>query len=121
MKKAKTDQAIEALIEPEEPKAKMFFIPGDTSSSMIIKHLEDNEGMGCICETEADALTNALKQEWGGFSNIIRKGFQAEVISQSRKTNLEYSEIKQPKFSLALTGTPKSIGLINDICSGWTF
>lgn len=112
MKKAKTDQAIDALIEPEEPKAKMFFIPGDTSSSMIIKHLEDNEGMGCICETEADALTNALKQEWGGFSNIIRKGFQAEVISQSRKTNLEYSEIKQPKFSLALTGTPNQLDLL---------
>jgi len=112
VKKAKTDLDIGALIEPEEPKAKMFFIPGDTSSSMIIKHLEDNEGMGCICETEADALTNALKQEWGGFSNIIRKGFQAEVISQSRKTNLEYSEIKQPKFSLALTGTPNQLDLL---------
>ena len=112
VKKAKTDQAMEALIEPEEPKTKMFFIPGDTSSSMIVKHLEDNEGMGCICETEADALTNALKQEWGGFSNIIRKGFQAEVISQSRKTNLEYSEIKEPKFSLALTGTPNQLDLL---------
>ena len=112
VKKAKTDQAIEALIEPEKPKFKMFFIPGDTSSSMIIKHLEDNEGMGCICETEADALTNALKQEWGNFSNIIRKGFQAEEISNSRKTNLEYTEIKEPKFSLALTGTPNQLDLL---------
>jgi hypothetical protein len=68
--------------------------------------------MGCICETEADALTNALKQEWGGFSNIIRKGFQAEIISQSRKTDLEYSEIKEPKFSLALTGTPNQLDLL---------
>jgi hypothetical protein len=112
VKKAKTDQAIEALIEPEKPKFKMFFIPGDTSSAMIVKHLEDNDGMGCICETEADALTNALKQEWGGFSNIIRKGFQAEIISQSRKTDLEYSEIKEPKFSLALTGTPNQLDLL---------
>jgi len=112
VKKAKTDQAIEALIEPEKPKSKMFFIPGDTSSAMIVKHLEDNDGMGCICETEADALTNALKQEWGGFSNIIRKGFQAEIISQSRKTDLEYSEIKEPKFSLALTGTPNQLDLL---------
>ena len=79
---------------------------------MIIKHLEFNDGMGCICETEADALTNALKQEWGGFSNIIRKGFQAEIISQSRKTNLEYTEIKEPKFSLALTGTPNQLDLL---------
>jgi hypothetical protein len=109
LKKAKTDQAIEALIEPEKPKSKIFFIPGDTSSAMIVKHLENNDGMGCICETEADALTNALKQEWGGFSNIIRKGLQAEIISQSRKTDLEYSEIKEPKFSLALTGTPNQL------------
>ena len=109
LKKAKTDQAIEALIEPEKPKFQTFFIPGDTSSAMIVKHLEDNDGMGCICETEADALTNALKQEWGGFSNIIRKGFQAEIISQSRKTDLEYSEIKEPKFSIALTGTPNQL------------
>lgn len=112
VKKAKTDEAIEALIEPDKPRKRMFFIPGDTSSSMIVKHLEDNKGMGCICETEADALTNALKQEWGGFSNIIRKGFQAEVISQSRKTDLEYTEIKHPKFSLALTGTPNQLDLL---------
>ena len=112
VKKAKTDQAIEALIEPDKPKFKMFFIPGDTSSAMIKIHLEDNEGMGCICETEADALTNALKQEWGGFSNIIRKGFQAEIINDSRKTNLEHIEIKEPKFSLALTGTPNQLDLL---------
>jgi hypothetical protein len=112
VKKAKTDQAIEALIEPEEPKFKMFFIPGNTSSAMITKHLEYNDGMGCICETEADALTNALKQEWGSFSEIIRQGFEAESISLSRKTNLEYSEIKEPKFSLALTGTPNQLDLL---------
>ena len=112
VKKAKTDQDIEALIEPEKPKFKMFFIPGNTSSAMITKHLEYNDGMGCICETEADALTNALKQEWGNFSDIIRKGFEAELISQSRKTDLEYSEIKEPKFSLALTGTPNQLGLL---------
>ena len=90
----------------------MFFIPGNTSSAMITKHLEYNDGMGCICETEADALTNALKQEWGSFSDIIRKGFQAEIISLSRKTDLEYSEIKEPKFSLALTGTPNQLDLL---------
>jgi len=112
VKKAKTDQDIEALNEPEKPKSKIFFIPGDTSSAMIIKHLEFNDGMGCVCETEADALTNALKQEWGNFSNIIRRGFQSEVITKSRITNLEYLEIKEPKFSLALTGTPNQLDLL---------
>ena len=112
LKKAKTDKEIEALIEPEKPKFKMFFIPGNISSAMITKQLEYNDGMGCICETEADALTNALKQEWGNFSEIIRKGFEAELISQSRKTDLEYIEIKEPKFSLALTGTPNQLDLL---------
>ena len=112
LKKAKTDQAIEALKEPEKPKSKMFFIPGDTSQAMIVKHLDDNDGMGCICETEADALTNALKREWGDFSNLIRMGFQAEVITKSIKTDLEYYEIKEPKFSIALTGTPNQLDLL---------
>lgn len=119
VKKAKTNEALEALEEPTKPKASLFFIPGDTSSSMIMTHLEDNDGMGCICETEADTLTKALKQEWGDFSDILRKGFQSEPMSKSRKTELEYTEIKEPKFSVALTGTPNQMDtLINSIENG---
>ena len=119
VKKAKSNEALEALEEPTKPKASLFFIPGDTSSSMIMTHLEDNDGMGCICETEADTLTKALKQEWGDFSDILRKGFQSESMSKSRKTELEYTEIKEPKFSVALTGTPNQMDtLINSIENG---
>ena len=119
VKKAKTNEALEALEEPTKPKASLFFIPGDTSSSMIMTHLEDNDGMGCICETEADTLTKALKQDWGDFSDILRKGFQSESMSKSRKTELEYTEIKEPKFSVALTGTPNQMDtLINSIENG---
>ena len=119
VKKAKTNEALEALEEPTKPKSSLFFIPGDTSSSMIMKHLEDNEGMGCICETEADTLTKALKQEWGDFSDVIRKGFHSEPLTKSRKTELEYTEIKEPKFSVALTGTPNQMDtLINSIENG---
>ena len=119
VKKAKSNEALEALEEPTKPKASLFFIPGDTSSSMIMTHLEDNDGMGCICETEADTLTKALKQDWGDFSDILRKGFQSESMSKSRKTELEYTEIKEPKFSVALTGTPNQMDtLINSIENG---
>ena len=119
LKKAKTDAQIEALIEPEEPKTSMYFIPADTSSAMMIKHLEDNDGMGCICETEADTLTNTLKQDWGGYSDVLRKGFHAEIISKSRMTELDYSEIKEPKFSVAITGTPNQLDtLITSIQDG---
>jgi len=109
LKKAKTDQAIEALIEPEEPKATFFFIPGDTSSAMIVKLLEANNGAGCICETEADTITKTFNQDWGGYSDVLRKGFHAEPITKSRLANLEYSEIKEPKFSLTMTGTPNQM------------
>ena len=119
LKKAKTDEQIEALIEPEKPKSSMFFIPADTSSAMMIKHLEDNDGMGCICETEADTLTNTLKQDWGSYSDVLRKGFHGESISKSRMTDLEYSEIKEPKFSVAITGTPNQLdALITSIQDG---
>jgi len=119
LKKAKTDAQIEALIEPEQPKTRMYFIPADTSSAMMIKHLEDNDGMGCICETEADTLTNTLKQDWGSYSDVLRKGFHAEIISKSRMTDLDYSEIKEPKFSVAITGTPNQLDtLITSIQDG---
>ena len=119
LKKAKTDAQIEALIEPEQPKTSMYFIPADTSSAKMIKHLEDNDGMGCICETEADTLTNTLKQDWGSYSDVLRKGFHAEIISKSRMTDLDYSEIKEPKFSVAITGTPNQLEtLITSIQDG---
>ena len=119
LKKAKTDAQLEALIEPEQPKTSMYFIPADTSSAMMIKHLEDNDGMGCICETEADTLTNTLKQDWGSYSDVLRKGFHAEIISKSRMTDLDYSEIKEPKFSVAITGTPNQLDtLITSIQDG---
>lgn len=119
LKKAKTDQEIEELIEPKPPKANVFFIPADTSSSMLIKHLDDNDGLGCICETETDTISNALGKEWGGYSDILRKGFQAETISKSRVKELEYCEIKEPKFSLTITGTPNQMdSLITSIQDG---
>ena len=106
---AKNEEAIRSLEKPEEPKFKTFFIPGNTSSAMIYKHLQFNEGSGCISETETDTLTNALKQEWGGFSDILRKAFHHETISLSRRTDFEYTKIDEPKFSLSITGTPDQI------------
>lgn len=119
LRKAKSDHEIEQLVEPIMPKKNIFYIPANTSSSMLIKHLEDNDGIGCICETEADTVAIALSKEWGGYSDILRKGFQSEVISKSRITDLEYCEIKEPKFSFAITGTPNQLdNLIRSIQDG---
>ena len=105
-KKAKNEEDIRNLNEPEQPRLKTFFIPGNTSSAMIHKHLEFNEGMGCIAETESDTLSNAIKQEWGGFSDVLRKGFHNETISLSRVTGFEFTKIDEPRFSVSISGTP---------------
>lgn len=86
---------------------------------MLIKHLEDNDGMGAIVESEADTLSGTLKQDWGRYSDILRNAFHGETITKSRVTGMEYSEIKSPKFSIALTGTPNQLNsLITSVEDG---
>ncbi|WP_164975175.1 DUF3987 domain-containing protein [Lutibacter sp. HS1-25] len=94
---------------PKEPPFEVVYIPANTSNSKMIQHLEDNDGKGIICETEADTLGQAFKNDWGSYSDLLRKAFHHEKISVSRKTNNEYFEIEKPKLSVALSGTPKQV------------
>lgn len=96
--------------EPEKPLFKVAFIPANSSYAKILQHIQQNEGTGIICETEADSMGNVMKQEWGGYSDMLRKSFHHETISLSRKTNDEYISIKEPKISIALSGTPGQVG-----------
>jgi hypothetical protein len=92
--------------QPEEPAFKIVFIPADSSQSRMINHLQNNEGQGIICETEADTMSGAKKQDWGDYSPILRSAFHHEKIAFSRKTNNEYIEINEPRLAVALSGTP---------------
>ena len=94
---------------PEKPPFQVLYIPANSSSAMVIKHLKDSNGTGIICETEADTLGNVLKQDWGGYSDLLRKAFHFEKVSYSRKGNEEFIEIDQPKLAVALSGTPNQI------------
>jgi hypothetical protein len=108
--KKKTDPSEEP---PEQPPFKVVFIPANSSYAKILTHLQQNEGEGIICETEADTMGNVLKQEWGGYSDMLRKAFQHERISSSKKTNNEYIEVNEPRLSVAISGTPNQVtGLI---------
>ena len=99
---------------PQQPRFKVLFIPANSSYAKILCHLEQNEGEGIICETEADTMSNVLKQEWGGYSDMLRKSFHHERLSSSKKTNNEYIEVDNPRLSVALSGTPSQItGLIS--------
>jgi hypothetical protein len=98
---------------PEKPPFKVVFIPANSSYAKILSHLEQNQGEGIICETEADTMGNVLKQEWGGYSDMLRKSFHHERISSSKKANNEYIEVNEPRLSVALSGTPNQVtGLI---------
>ena len=111
--KSKKSNKTENIEEPEKPNQLMFFIPGDTSEASLIGHIGENEGKGCVFETEADTISGANKQEWGGFSPVLRKNFHHEDISRTRKTDDEFTEISNSRFSFLTTGTPNQVnGLI---------
>jgi hypothetical protein len=98
---------------PVKPPFKVVYIPANCSYAKILSHLEQNEGTGIICETEADTLGNIFKQDWGSYSDMLRKSFHHERISSSRKTNNEFIEVNNPCLSIALSGTPNQVtGLI---------
>lgn len=104
---------------PEAPPFKVLYIPANSSYAKILTHLQQNEGEGIICETEADTMGNVLKQEWGGYSDMLRKAFHHERISSSKKSNNEYIEVNEPRLSVALSGTPNQVtGLISSAEDG---
>ncbi len=110
--KKKGDISVED--EPVKPPFKVLMIPANSSNAKIISHLEQNEGSGIICETEADTLGNIFKQEWGSYSDMLRKAFHHERITCSRKTNNEFIEVDTPRLSIALSGTPNQVtGIIS--------
>jgi hypothetical protein len=94
---------------PQEPNYKILYIPANISSAMVIQHLKEGNERGIFCETEADSMGNTLKQDWGGYSDLLRKAFHHEPISYSRKTNKEFVEIDNPCLSVALSGTPGQV------------
>ncbi|WP_372772358.1 DUF3987 domain-containing protein [Mangrovibacterium sp.] len=95
--------------KPEEPKTRLLFIPADCSQAMLLQLLQDNNGQGIICETEADTMSGANKQDWGNYSPILRGAFHNEKISAARKTNRELIEINEPKLAVCLSGTPAQV------------
>ena len=104
---------------PEEPQRKMFFIPANSSSSAFIQALSDNNFSGVIFETEADTLSATFKQEWGNFSDVLRKAFHHESTSMFRRKDNEFIEIKDPHIAIALSGTPKQVhNMMPDVENG---
>ena len=105
--------------KPEEPPMRMLFNPANSSGTAVYQVLNDNGGEGLMFETEGDTLANTFGSDYGNYSDGFRKAFHHETISYIRRKDREYVNIKQPKLSTLLTGTPRQIlNLISDAENG---
>lgn len=93
----------EEKAQTEQPKKQSLFIPANASSRKIYDRLEANGGNGFIFESEIDTLINANSQEWGNYTDTVRKAFHHEDLSIIRKDGEFY--IDSPRLSICLTGT----------------
>jgi hypothetical protein len=103
------DDGQETIYTETEASKKPLLIPGNSSSAAVMMRLNANTGIGLIFETEADTLSGAMNQEWGDYSDLLRKAWAHETISINRKTNDELFEVRKPKLSVGLTGTPSQV------------
>lgn len=103
---------------PPRPPFKVVLIPANSSGSKFIIHLADNQDgdiPSILIESEIDTLTNAIGNEWGNFSDVLRCAFQNETVGMSRRKNNEYIEVNSPKLTVALSGTMNQVKkLINN-------
>jgi len=107
VKNAKTESSKANIEFVEEPKSKRLFIPANSSSAVFLKVLSDNDGKGILFETEADTLSQNLKQDWGNYDTIMRAAFHHEPVNQLRRN--EDLEIENPCLSILLSGTPEQV------------
>ena len=94
---------------PKRPAERMFFITGNNTGTGLLQNLIENHGQGIIFEPEADTLTNAIKAEYGGFSDMLRNSFDHGRLSYNRRTEHEYRECPYSNLSVVLSGTPAQV------------
>ena len=95
--------------EIPDKKFQTKLLPGNVSSARVYTHLSNAHDSLLIFESEADSLSQMLKQDWGDFSDIMRKAFHHETVSLSRESDDKFIEIKKPKLSMVLSGTPNQL------------
>lgn len=97
-----------------------LFIPGNSSAAAILNILDSYPySNGIIVETEADSLGTALDQDWGNFSDILRKSYHHEMVSSARMKEDDIIEVYKPRLSMLLTGTPEQMkSIINSVSNG---
>ena len=105
-----------ATPQPQEPPYRSVFIPANSSATATYQALSDNHGWGAIFETEADTMTQALKSDYGDYSDGLRKAFHHEPITYNRRKENERVSIYSPRLSIMLTCTPGQIPALLPSC-----
>jgi len=97
---------------PPEPEYRSVFLSANSSASGLYNDLKANGEWGVIHESEADTLTQALGQEYGQFSDGLRRFYHHEPITFSRRTERLHVSIDHPRVAMLLTCTPSQIPLL---------
>lgn len=105
-----------ATPQPKEPPYRSVFIPANSSATATYQALSDNHGWGTIFETEADTMTQALKSDYGDYSDGLRKAFHHEPIAYNRRKENERVSIYSPRLAVLLTCTPGQIPALLPSC-----
>ena len=111
----------QAVAEPKQPPYRSLFISANSSSTAMYQALSDNHECGFTFESEGDAMANALKSDFGDYSDGLRRAFHHEPICYSRRKDNERVDIKKPRWSILLTGTPDQVGNLIPTADNGTF
>jgi len=97
--------------EPPEkcPEIEIKILPANVSSAEMYYYLGTSKHGLIIVESEADTMSNILKNDWGNYSDVLRKAFHNEHVSISRKTGHTLTDMAAPKLAMVLSGTPEQL------------
>ena len=93
----------------EGKNGKQVYIPANSSASALMKMMDEYDGRGIVFATEMDTLTQTLRAAYGQFGDIVRCIFEHETVSQLRRQNNEFIEIRYPRIAMLLSGTPNQV------------
>lgn len=100
--KGKLQTAPEAPVPPKHLK---LYLPANSTKTAVMQLLMENDGRGIMFETEGDTLADMLRQDYGNFSDVLRKAFHHEPVSYYRRADNEDVKINHPSLSVVLSGT----------------
>ena len=111
----------QTIPEPKQPPYRSLYISANSSSTAMYQALSDNHECGFTFESEGDAMANALKSDFGDYSDGLRKAFHHEPICYSRRKDNERVDIRKPRWAILLTGTPDQVGNLIPTADNGTF